>query len=120
MNIDLGKIFSFLFKRKKKNEESKEEVKKNELVAHWEDMTADAVLNCCEQIGVFEDLKLTESNIINKICEDIANVFNAGEKKEERLPTSFIKGFNDNSFYVKDDMASVFVDCYLEVYVYGE
>ncbi|MBR4999005.1 MAG: hypothetical protein IKY10_03910 [Clostridia bacterium] len=108
MNIDLGRIFSWLFKRKKKGEIQNIE---------WQQLTNDAVLNCCEQIGVFEGLNIEDENLVNKICEDVARLFNNGEKSEESLKNAFIQGFSNNSFNVGIKKADMFVDCYIESYI---
>ena len=109
MNIDLGKIFSWLFKRNKKDETNKD--------IEWQQLTNDAVLNCCEQIGAFEDLDIKDEIIVNKICEDIVNLFNSGEKSEISLKNSFIQGFRNNSYNVSNEKSNLFVDCYIESYI---
>lgn len=109
MNIDLGRIFSWLFKRKKKDENSEN--------IEWKQLTNDAVLNCCEQIGAFEDLNIEDETIINKICEEIARLFNNSEKSEMSLKNSFIQGFSNNSFSVGNEKSDLFVDCYIDSYI---
>lgn len=116
MQINLGDIFSW-FRRKKKNNNEKLN-RSNTNAVHLEEITADAVNNCCEQIGIFEDMNIQDNNLINKICEDVANIFNSNEKSIESLKSAFNEGFKKNSFLVNSEMSNSFVDCYLSSYVY--
>lgn len=111
MHIDLGGLFS-LFKRKKKNDE--EQI----VGAEWQKIASDDVLNCCEQCGVFEQLKISDEEIMNKVCCDVANLFNAGALSEATLRNAFVQGFSSNSLDASA-CADAFVDCYMESYIYN-
>ncbi|MBE7076061.1 MAG: hypothetical protein E7375_03235 [Clostridiales bacterium] len=104
-------LFSFF---KRKNNAISES-----LSIDWpEEMLADDVLNCCEQCGAFEALDIADTDLIQKICEDVASLFNSAEKSKETLENSFIQGFENNGFTPSAKIASMFISCYLESYVY--
>ena len=120
IRINLGGLFSLLFGRKKKNKDVvSTTAESQEAVVNWEPMTADAVLNCCEQIGAFEEMNLNEGDaVINAICESVSKIFNEKTKNAESLKAAFKQGFAEHGFTVSDKQTSTFVDCYLSSYVY--
>lgn len=91
---------------------------KKEIV--WSEIAPDDVLNCCEQVGAFEELNIEDSATINKVCEDIARLFNDTTKSFESLKNSFIKGFEMNSFHISVTTASTFASAYMDSYIYNE
>ncbi|MGN0960896.1 MAG: hypothetical protein ACI4PF_01705 [Christensenellales bacterium] len=114
MQINLGNIFSWFGKKKKNNRD----LASNSNEINLEDITLDAVQNCCEQMGIFEDLNIKDDDLIIKICEDVTNVFNSNEKSIESLKFAFAEGFKNNSFIVNPQMENSFVDCYFSSYIY--
>lgn len=110
MRIDLGgiaRLFSWLFNRKKKEEQEVE----------WQPITGEDVLNCCEQSGMFEELNVSDETVINKVCNDVADIFNSGKKSQAELKDAVIKGFAQNSYDVSDKKAKLFVECYIDSYL---
>ena len=105
MGFNLGGIFSF-FKRK------------NQEVNHnWEELHSDDVLNCCEQIGVFEELEIEDEDTINNVCSSVAEIFNSAEKSNEALKRAFSQGFNNHGLNVNDKQANLFVSTYIDCYM---
>ena len=110
MIINLNRLFS-LFKRKKK-------LTGENMSLESFSLSRDMVINCCEQMGAFENLNIEEENLINQISDEIVRLFNSGERSKESLKEAFIQGFKNCSFDVKSRSADLFVDCYMESYVY--
>ena len=103
--MGFGGLFSFFRK-------NKQEVNYN-----WEELHLDDVLNCCEQIGVFEELDIEDETIINSVCASVAEIFNSTEKSNETLKSAFFQGFSNNGLNVSDKQATLFVSTYIDCYM---
>ena len=109
MRINLGGIFSLfsLFKKKKQEQTN----------INWVELGSDDVLNCCEQIGVFEELKIEDEKTINFICSSVVEIFNSTEKSAETLKAALIQGFRNNGLNVSEKKATLFVSAYIDSYM---
>ena len=105
----MGGLIDLLFRRGKRSETNQNIV--------WPEITSDAVLNCCEQIGAFEDCNIEDEVVMNKICDEVANIFNSGEKSRITLKNALTQGFNNNSFKVSNQKAELFACCYIDSYI---
>jgi hypothetical protein len=118
IHINLGKIFSWVFGNRKRRAAAAEEARAIEASFNWSsDLTADAVLNCCEQMGAFDSFNIEDENTINAVCQEVANVYNAGERSKLGLRMAFVEGFRRHSFNVGEQEINMFVDCYIESYL---
>ena len=109
-------FLSWLFGRKQETTETHAYYQDQEQA--WpETFVADDVLNCCEQIGAFEDFGVQDQNLMNKICEEVAELFNAQTKTSENLKQSFIQAFTQNGLNVTERKATLFVSCYIDSYI---
>lgn len=104
-----GGLFSRLFGGKKR------EPVTNEI--NWPEIAPDDVLNCCEQVGAFDEVHVEDSATINKVCQDIARIFNSAPKSNESLRQAFVNGFKASLLYVSENTAWAFVSAYIESYI---
>ncbi|MBO5884869.1 MAG: hypothetical protein J6Q51_03635 [Clostridia bacterium] len=111
-------ILSWLFGRKQETVETHTYYQNQETNHTWpETFVADDVLNCCEQIGAFEDFGIEDEALINKICEEVAQLFTSQTKTADNLKQSFIQAFSQNGLNVTQSKANLFVSCYVDSYI---
>ena len=67
-----------------------------------------------ESVGIFEDNGITDSYMIEKICDDIVVYFNDTSKTFEDLSISVAKAFRANGYEISQNDAIGFADCYFE------
>lgn len=109
-------ILSWLFGRKQQEQPAQQSYQEEQRA--WpETFEADDVLNCCEQIGAFEDLGITNEALINQICQSVADSFNAKEKTFKNLEASFLEGFSANGMQATQNKAKLFASCYIDSYI---
>ncbi len=78
---------------------------------------ADAVLNCCEQSGLFEEYAIEDEEKINKICTATAIRLMDAEPTEENLVASITAACDRNGVILSQAIAKTFANAYLESYV---
>lgn len=81
---------------------------------------ADAMLNCGEQIGLFDELGIEDEEVINKICNLTAIRFMNNGEAPESLVEAIIIACERNGFTVSDKTARLFASCYVDSYLMGE
>lgn len=128
IRIDLTGMFRFfrrLFKRNKREEEVIEShemhTESQPITRAWpESLTAFEVKDMCESIGVFEAFMVEDQNVIAKVCEDVAILYNSNEKNEANLKMSLVQGFSNNGIQLDNELVRMYIDNFLESYIYGE
>ena len=77
---------------------------------------ADAMLNCSEQIGLFDELGVEDEETINKICTATAiRILNNGDTYEV-VRDSLIAACERNGITVRENTANLFASCYIDSY----
>jgi hypothetical protein len=115
LTINLG----WLFGRKKKKEK-REEVENFEELEGSGPLTGealkDAVLNCCEQSGAFDEFGIEDPEVIDTLCAAVANVLEGRELTHSNLSNALGKGFATQGLEVKGNLASTFASAFISSY----
>ena len=115
LSIDLG----WLFGRKKKKKER--EVEREELAEQvsapmgFEELK-DAVLNCCEQTGAFDEFGVEDPAVIDALCASVASVLEGKELTHATLSGALGEGFAAHGLEVKASLANLFASAYISSY----
>ena len=67
-----------------------------------------------KSVGIFEDNGITDSYMIEKICDDMVYYFNKTDKEINDLIISVAKAFRANGYEISQNDAIGFADCYFE------
>lgn len=111
LSINLG----WLFRRRKK-----EEIKEFETEQVSEplglDELKDAVLNCCEQTGAFDEFGIEDPEVIDALCTNVATLLDGKELTHSELSGALGEGFASCGFEVKGNLANMFASAYISSY----
>lgn len=81
---------------------------------------ADAMLNCSEQTGLFDELGVEDEETIQKICTATAiRIINNGETPDVIID-SIIAACDRNGYTLSDKTARLFASCYIDSYLTEE
>lgn len=106
-----------LFKRK--NEKPVEATESGVIATGTIEELADAVLNCSEQVGTFEELCIVEKAKINAICVSVATRLRGKDINVSTLKNSYIAGFQQNGVEVSNKKAELFASAYIDSYLFN-
>ena len=135
IHIDLGAIFSWLFRRRKKDKVEHTVIEGNdvsstpaeqvagntqEVAKERPVVTAADALDFYEQIGAFEELNVQDEALKQKLCNDLAAIMNEMEQTEQAAQDAFIRVLNQNGLNANLRLANMFASSYMESYVYNE
>ena len=114
-SINLG----WLFGRKKKKEqrverEEVEELEENEVLTG--EALKEAVLNCCEQAGAFDEFNIVDPDVIDGLCAAVAGVLEGKELTHSNLSNALGEGFAAQGLEVKGNLASTFASAFISSY----
>lgn len=115
LSIDLG----WLFGRKKKKEQRVEREEVEELEESGPltgEALKDAVLNCCEQAGAFEEFNIEDPEVIDALCAAVASVLEGKELTHGNLSNALGEGFASQGLDVKGNLASTFASAFISSY----
>lgn len=119
LSIDLG----WLFRRnkKKKERETSQEVEREEVAEQVStpmglEELKDAVLNCCEQTGAFDEFGVEDPAVIDALCTSVASVLEGKELTHATLSSALGEGFAAHGLEVKASLASLFASAYISSY----
>lgn len=82
-------------------------------------LTGDDILNIAEQVGLFEEINLTDKELIAKICDTIANDYNSSDKQPQTLKALVEKVLAENGYSAKSAL-NLIPDAFISSYVYIE
>ena len=119
LSIDLG----WLFRRnkKKKERETSQEVEREEAAEQVSapmglEELKDAVLNCCEQTGAFDEFGVEDPAVIDALCTSVASILEGKELTHATLSSALGEGFAVHGLEVKASLASLFASAYISSY----
>lgn len=110
-------LLNFLFKRK--NEKPVEATESGVIATGTIEELADAVLNCSEQVGTFEELYIVEKAKIAAICESVAHCLRGKDINVATLKAAYIQGFQQNGVEVAAKKAELFASAYIDSYLFN-
>ena len=115
LSIDLGWLFGRKKKKKQRVErESVEEVE--ECAPLTGEALKEAVLNCCEQSGAFDEFDIVDPDVIDGLCAAVANVLEGKELTHSNLSNALGEGFATQGLEVKGSLASTFASAFISSY----
>lgn len=116
----LGGLFRGLF-GKKNNDSNNVSSNRNGsntiLDSYAENLEVDDIINLSDQMGLFENIGLDDEELINRLCEEIVNAFNASDKKADTLVNIVESILKENDFIPSLETLNLFKDCFVECYL---
>ena len=114
LTINLGWLFGRR-KRKAIVEEREEFVEEPTGPLGLEELK-DAVLNCCEQTGAFDEFNIEDPELRDALCASVASILEGQEPTHATLSNALGEGFATHGFEVKGSLASSFASAYISSY----
>ena len=115
LSIDFGWLFRRNKNKKQKEVEAEEVVEEVSGPLGLEELK-DAVLNCCEQTGVFEEFEIEDPEVISALCTSVATVLEGKELTHSTLSSALGEGFAAQGLEVKGNLASTFASAFISSY----
>ena len=76
----------------------------------------EAVLNCCEQAGAFDEFGIEDQEVIDNLCSAVASALEGKELTHSNISNALGEGFASLGYEVKGTLASTFASAYISSY----